>query len=229
MALAATGCASGRPDPLVEGYGLGHVFHPLVKPTSVVIHHRTDERSGKDQVYIFAINGADPLCVGNLDGLCDYLREQGYTHTYFAQPYTRYWFANEISDVRRQDPEAKIVVIGYSWGCNEARSMVNRLNKDGIPVELLVYLGGDFIWNTRESSPPNVRRIVNVRGHGLLLLAGLVDGANLEGARNEWIDSRHIELPSRRQTLELLTDELNNLAGATPTTGVPTASLTSRR
>ncbi len=222
LATAATGCASWRPEPLVEGYGLGHVIHPLVKPIPAVNYHATEDRSGKDHVYVFVINGADPLCLGNLDGMCDYLRGQGYAHTYFAQPYTRYWFPDEIREVRQRDPDAKIVVIGFSWGCNDARSMVNGLNKDGVPVNLLVYLGGDFIWNTKDSSPPNVRRVVNIRAHGLLLLAGLADGADIDGARNERIDCRHIQLPSRQQTLELLTEELNSLAGGATTPGLPT-------
>jgi hypothetical protein len=216
LALAAAGCATEwRPEPLVTEFGIGHLIHPVEEPDHIpvpAVCAEHPELCRKDHVYIFAVNGLNPLCLGNFNGLCCYLREQGFTHTYFAQPYTCFWFPDEIREIRQCDPEAKIVLIGFSWGANCVRSLAHRLDDDGIPVDLLVYLVGDTIWNTPYSRPPNARRIVNVRGRGLILLGGLCDGADLDGARNEEIDCRHILAPSRKETVTLLMEELMALA-----------------
>src|SRR4029078_11401254 len=129
-------------------------------------------------------------------------------------PYTAFWFPDAIREVRARDPEAKIVLVGFSWGANSVRRMGHRLPQGGVEVDLLVYLVGDFIWNTPYSRPPNVRRIVNIRGRGLILLGGVCEGGDPDGVRNERIEGRHILAPSRPETLKLLTEELLALACA---------------
>jgi pimeloyl-ACP methyl ester carboxylesterase len=213
LSVAGAGCAGPwRPEPLVTDFGLGHLIHPLQKPDHVGYPVGCPDPCAKEHVYIFAVNGLNPLCLGNFNGMCGYLREQGFEHTYFAQPYTAFWFPDEIREVRARDPAAKVVLIGFSWGANSVRALAHRLAADGIRVDLLIYLVGDTIWNTPYSRPPNVCRIVNVRGRGLVLLGGLCDGADLDGARNEQIDCRHILAPSRRETLDLVMEELLALA-----------------
>jgi pimeloyl-ACP methyl ester carboxylesterase len=198
IAVAGTGCAGpGRPEPLVKDFGIGHLLHPLEEPEQIRYPPGCAGRCHKEHVYVFAINGLNPLCLGNFNGLCCYLRQQGFEHTYFAQAYTSFWFPDEIREVRERDPEAKIVLLGFSWGANCVRSLAHRLDEDGIPVDLMVYLVGDTIW-----------RIVNIRGRGLILLGGVCDGADIDGARNEHLDCRHILAPSRRETLEIVTEEL---------------------
>src|SRR5258707_407926 len=88
----------------------------------------------KEHVHIFAVNGSDPLCIAGFDGLCDRLREHGYVHTRFGRLCTSHRFAPEIRRLRAVDPCARVVVIGYSTGCNYARSIVNGLNRDGVGV-----------------------------------------------------------------------------------------------
>jgi hypothetical protein len=213
LTLVAAGCATPwRPEPLMTHVGIGHLFHPLDEPDHINYPPGCPQQCHKEHVYTFAVNGLNPLCLGNFNGMCDYLREQGFEHTYFGQPYTAFWFPDKIHEIRQCDPDAKIVLIGFSWGANSVRSMAHQLAADGITVDLLIYLVGDTIWNTPYSHPPNVRRIVNIRGQGLVLLGGLCDGADLDGARNERIQCRHIQAPSQRETLELVMEELLALA-----------------
>jgi hypothetical protein len=77
---------------------------------------------------------------------------------------------------------------------------------------------GDTLQNTPASHPANVCRILNIRGKGLVLTGGdlIWNGSDIDGARNCKVECRHILAPSRRETLELVTEELAALACGTP-------------
>jgi hypothetical protein len=209
--------APGRAEPLVTNFGLGTFLHPIQKPPIISYPPWCQAQPFaccKDHVYIFGINGLNVLCSGNFNGLLSYVRSQGFTNTHFVQLYGTSWIADEVRSIRRSDPQARIVLIGFSWGADFARRITNDLNRDGTEVDLLVYLVGDLIRDTPESKPCNVRRILNVRGHGLILLGGdlFFNGQDIDGARNFTLKCRHILAPSRRELIEVLMEELLNLA-----------------
>jgi hypothetical protein len=221
LLLVTVGCLAGTTrvhalEPLVSSFGLGTVIHPIQKPDCLrcpCCGHRPCTCC-KDHVYIFVINGLDPLCLGNLNGMCRYLREAGFRNTRFDQLCTWLCLARRIRQIRYADPHARIVLIGYSLGCNSVRCLSNVLARDGTKVDLLVYLAGDYIGNSRRSYPPNVCRVLNVNAHGLFITGGdlLFNGTDIDGARNCRVKSRHILVPSRRKTLEVLMEELLALA-----------------
>lgn len=215
---ALLGCAPMlRAEPLVTNFGIGTILHPIQEPEHVPLpscYNQGPCRCCKERVHIFAVNGLNPLCSGNFNGLCKYLREQGFEHTHFGQLYSCCWFSDEIRHLRQSDPDARIVLIGFSLGANSVKCIANRLNREGIKVDLLVYLVGDFVFNKPSSYPPNVERVLNVRAKGLVLTGGdlLCNGADIDGARNCKLECRHILVPSRRETLELMMEELLMLA-----------------
>jgi len=223
-AALAAGCAApgpGKPVALVNDVGTGTFLHPIQRPETVTYPPSCRERPElcrKDHVYIFGVNGLNPLCVGNFNGLLAYFREQGFEHSYFAQLYTSIGIGDEIRKIRRADPDAKIVLMGFSAGCNVAKLIANGLREDDTRVDLLVYVVGDMIWDTPGSSPPNVGRVVNIRAKGLVLTGGDwgLNGADLTGARNHKLECRHILTPSRRETLALMMEELLALACKPP-------------
>jgi pimeloyl-ACP methyl ester carboxylesterase len=235
---AGLGCAApGRAQPLVTDVGLGTVLHPIQKPRAIPCPRCGQVQPCaccKDHVYIFGVNGVNFLCSGNFNGLLGYLRGQGFTNTHFAQLYGASWIADEIRAIRGRDPQARVVLIGFSWGAHAVRRLATDLNRDGTPVDLLVYLVGDLIRDTPESKPCNVRRIVNVRGHGLILLGGdlFFNGEDMDGCRNCTLKCRHILAPSRRETVELLLEELLALAcvpvGPSPATSSPAGAAAAR-
>ena len=210
------GAADARAiEPLATNFGLGAILHPIHEPGAIP---QARQWSGlpchKDHVYIFAVNGLNPLCLGNFNGLCDYLRKQGFRNTYFGQLYSSVGFAAKIRDTRHDDPDARIVLIGFSAGANYVKSTANTLTRDGVRIDLLVYLVGDTVWNTPDSRPENVGRIVNIRAKGLILTGGDFgfNGEDIDGARNYQIECRHILAPSRSETLTILMEELLPLA-----------------
>lgn len=218
VALALPACAGPlHAQPLVNNYGLGSIFHPIQEPPSIPLPPGCVGQNYvccTDHVYVFGINGFNPLCTGNFNGLMRYIREHGFPHTYFEQLYSSRWYADEIRKIRHCDPQAKIALIGFSWGANAVRGLANHLNEEGIQIDLLIYLVGDLVGDTPESKPANVCRIVNIRAKGLVLLGGdlFFNGEDIAGAHNHMLTCRHILVPSRRETVELIMGELYTLA-----------------
>jgi len=221
LLVAALACLAWTPavraEPLVSKVGVGTYLHPIQEPEAVVLpdcYAQGPCQCRKEHVYIFGVNGLNPLCLGNFNGMMGYFRKQGFENSYFGQLYTSHWFADKIREIRRADPEARIALIGFSLGANYVQAIANNLAKDGVKVDLVVYLVGDFVGNSAASRPDNVGRVVNVRAKGIVLAGGdlLCDGSDIQGASNHRIGCRHILAPSRRETLELLTKELLMLA-----------------
>ena len=164
--------------------------------------------------HVFFINGLDPLNLGNFYCLSQFVRTHGYPNTYFGQMPSNFRVRDKIKEIRRCDADARIVLVGYSGGTYVVRTLAHDLQADGIDVDLLVYLGGDMIHNTTHRRPCNARRILNITGNGLLLTGGnlLWKGTTLDCAVNVRIPVRHILLPSRRETIQLLMNEFGALS-----------------
>ena len=203
FALSLPACAQA---PVANFLRLGSLIQPIQEPTSCPVR----ATSGKDHVYIFAINGLDPLCLGNFNGTCRYLQAQGFPNARFGQLHSSHTFEREIRAVRASDPCAHIVLIGYSFGCNYCRFIANDLARDGIPVDLLAYVAGDTIMDKPRSFPPNVGRVLNITAHGCIIYGSDLTfmGYELTGARNQRLDVLHLQVPSQRETITLLLEEL---------------------
>jgi hypothetical protein len=197
------------------------LFHPLhVKPSALPPDAGPVAAPGREHVHVVFINGLDPFYVGNLTGLCEYVRGLGFPGTHLYQFWETESAHREVLRLRSQDPEARFVLVGFSLGANYVRKLANELNDDHVPVELLVYLGGDTVRDGPHSRPPNVRRVANLMGNGLIFLGRNVAfcGEDIEGALNHRQKrGRHICLPSRKQTIDLLSAELLAAADRPPT------------
>src|SRR3954454_11318279 len=111
------GCTPGLKaiEPLVTNYGIGTILHPLQEPKTLsALTSCEGPACHKEHVYIFGVNGWNPLCLGNFNGMLGYLRKQGFPNIYFGQLYTSHTFAAQIREVHRCDPNARIALIGFS-------------------------------------------------------------------------------------------------------------------
>jgi hypothetical protein len=205
-----------EPQPAV--WGLGALIHPLqLDEVNFREQVRAIPQDQKDRVHFFLINGLDPLWSGNLNGLAAYFRSIGFVNTtcyqFPATPKVR----QQIETLRRNDPDARIVLLGFSVGANCVRGLANSLQRDGVAIDALIYLGGDTVFNTPASKPANVGHVVNITGHGLILLGRdlYFKGEDIDGAVNRRMDVRHINLPNRQETINLIGRELIALANGT--------------
>jgi hypothetical protein len=177
--------------------------------------HETD----RDRVHVFFINGLDPLDKGNLVGLSERVRELGFQHVTFGQMYSVPGIRREIVQIHRQDPQAKFVLVGFSFGANLVRVLTDEVQAEGIPIDLLVYLGGDTLTNSPEDRPTNARHIVNITAEGCVwLFAGLIwNGEDIDGAENlrlQGVD--HFHIPTNERVLEMLRVDLMEVVGSEP-------------
>jgi hypothetical protein len=217
QAAEADASFAGAPAPR---YGLGLGFlHPLPSSESDVSGRcRSLSQEEKNHVYIFLINGLDPLYLANLNGLCAYLRALGFAQAEVGQMTAAAAFRDKIRQVRASDPYARIALLGFSAGAYRAESILQMLKRENVAIDLLIYVGADMIRQGEYSQPANVRRIVNITGHGFLLSGYdlFFNGTTLPGARNVRLSARHFALPSHPQTIRIVVEELAALTGEAP-------------
>jgi hypothetical protein len=162
----------------------------------------------RDHVYVFLLNGLDPFNYGNLTGVRDYLQGLGLTRTYYGQCYHAWQFENEIRRVHEHDADAHFVLIGFSVGVNVVDSMARTVQKDGIYIDMLVFLSGNHpVWPMPKDQPANVGRVINLLADGCMGKRG--ERAYAENYRLQ--KTLHFGSPTHPTTLEMLARELTCL------------------
>src|SRR5579871_2814127 len=162
------------------------------------------------RVHVFMVNGFDPLCYANFEGVGEYLRQLGYCHVHYAHLCETAALDNEIRHVQCCNPGARVALVGYSWGANAVNYLSHRAVDDGRPIGLLIHVDGVFL----PAQPPRCGccRTVNLYGHHWWKNAPEVPGA--ENIRLP--DVGHYDVPTLPCVLEVLTNELDAYAGALP-------------
>src|SRR5262249_42723026 len=113
----------------------GSLLHPVDPPRPVVLARVQSVPSwARDHVYVFLVNGLDPGNICNFRGLYDYVRALGFNRVYFGQIWDGPPFVEEIWQIRRQDPQAKIFLLGYSGGANAVSWMAQSLKENGVRI-----------------------------------------------------------------------------------------------
>src|SRR5262245_25855265 len=83
-------------------------------------------RCCQSHVYIFFATGLDPLDCANLMGVVDYCHSLGYNATYYGQLWHFPRFEDEIHLIYHEDPDARIVLVGFSFGANSVRTVADH-------------------------------------------------------------------------------------------------------
>jgi hypothetical protein len=196
---AALGLLLGTSDAPAGGpLSFVHRLAPPPPESMAVCNAVAKDR--REHVHIFLINGMDPLYLGNLVGVRDYLQQLGFSKTYYGELFHWWWFKNQLRSVSRNDPQARIVVIGFSLGGSMADSLARSLEREGLWIDMLVYVDAKSFTHNFHHLPRNVGRVVNVTS-----LSELWDGSSLDGAQNVhegnvW----HFGSPTHPKTLEAL-------------------------
>ncbi len=193
-------------------------LHPVHSEPDVVAACKPLPKCCRDHVYVFLMNGLDPVNYGNLTGLCDYIQDLGFCKTYYGQLYHLWQFKHEIRKIHEQDPDAHFVLVGFSLGCNYVHSLAESVAKDDIKIDLIVWLSGNHpVEPMPHHKPDNVCRVVNMLASGLMWTRGERDWA--ENQRLE--HTLHFGAPTHPQTLAMLSRELCAIASTVPVVEPP--------
>jgi len=167
----------------------------------------------RDHVYIFLVNGLDPINFGRLTGLRDYLHKLGFGQTYYGQLYHFSFFRKEIRRIHMEDPEAHFVLVGFSAGMNVVHALAAGATREGIWIDSLVYLSGNNpVTPMPADRPANVGHVLNVLASGMMGRVGERDYA--ENIRLE--DAWHFDSPMHVRTQQLMAQEVAQLASVVP-------------
>jgi hypothetical protein len=195
---------------LLSGLGCFGFVHPIGPiPCEQMAPCRAYPSCCRDHVYLFIIHGMDPCDIANLGGVRDYIQALGFRKTYYGQIYHTSRFEKEIRRIHQEDPSARFVLIGFSFGANMVRYLANQAQAEGIDIDLMVYLGGNTLNNEPRDQPDNVGKIVNILASGAVF-----NGAWMDRAENiHETDVFHFGTPSHPWTLDMLARELTVVAG----------------
>jgi hypothetical protein len=164
-------------------------------------------------VHIVIIHGLDPLDVGNLRGLRNNIASWGYAYPTLVQFYEGGKAVREIIRLKEANPQAHILLFGFSAGASTSSWVINRLHHHhGIDVDTVVYSAGITLLDVEYNRPSFVGKIIHIRDGGRL-----IPGMNLTGAENyRFRDVWHFGSPMHPNTLAILQNELATLRGSKP-------------
>jgi len=198
--LWTTGCLSFL-------HPIGAPPRDLVKPCDQL------PKPCRDHVYIFFVNGLDPVDYGNLVGLRDYVQKMGFHKTYYGQLYHVPYFESEMCKIHKSDPDARFVLVGFSLGANLVHTLARAVADDGVQIDLMVYLSGNHpVAMMPRDKPDNVCQVLNILASGCMKKFGERDYA--DNLRLE--HTCHFGSPTHPQTLEVLCTALTHIAAQAP-------------
>jgi hypothetical protein len=200
-------------------------INPLVPPPIEEIRSSVEiPQECLNKVHIFFLHGLDPLDASNFTGLHDWVSQLGYRKTHFGQVFHCYHFLKQIRKLHKEDPDAKIALIGFSYGAGMIRDLACSLREDGIEIELIVYLDGVELNGRPLHRPANVRRVVHV------MCFNRPDRRNVDEGENYRLeDVWHFATVTHPVTLRVLVKELGQIASSVPVVHHPPAAITQLR
>jgi len=199
--------------------GCMYIFNPMPDPPSDA--KQLSEQLpcfSRDGVYIFLINGADPLDCGNFYSIRDFLNKLGFLRSYYGECCQGSWLVDEIKLLHKEKPKARIVVIGYGLGADAALEIAEAGAKAGASIDMLMYLEPrGFSFKQVPDTNNDIRKVVVVRRETEHPHDSEIRGAEVISTSG-WC--RHL-VPTHPATLDAIATELTNLAMLVPVPNPP--------
>jgi pimeloyl-ACP methyl ester carboxylesterase len=185
-------------------------------PTEMIELSEQLPKESRLGVYVFLINGNDPLGCANLYGIRDYLNRLGFVKSYYGELYHKWWLEDEIRELHKEKPDARIVVIGYEYGADVALGVAQAGADAGAQIDALIYLEPRGLsFDQVSESQDRIRRVVVVRKEKSYL-----NDTEVHGAETVTVPCfcRYL-VPTHPTTLDAVSTEVTNLAMSVPVIG----------
>ncbi len=117
----------------------------------------------RNQVYVFAMCGVNPLEMIALDTFRDQLNAKGYSKVATGQIVHAIWMASEIKRIRTEEPNAAIVIVGVEGGASTAVRLAEKVGANGSAV------AGVVVFDRRggNRSTTNGQRFLTIANHAI--------------------------------------------------------------
>jgi hypothetical protein len=160
----------------------------------------------RNQVFLFMMNGRDRLELANMLELRDQLCLAGYPMVYYAQRADREWYRREMWRVARDNPGARILLLGYSAAARSVTGLAYEAARDELPIDAVIYL--DPVGASGDLAATLPFRSVAVRSHNWRGGRGL-------GTTDTVLvpNVGHYGLPTHTVTVDTLVQLLTDSAG----------------
>jgi len=159
----------------------------------------------RQQAYLFMVNGADVLELAGMLELRDRLSVAGFSKVYYIQQIDVKWYQYEMRRVHRDEPGARILLLGYGTGAAKVHQLAAEAARDRLPLDSVIFLDPvGLSGNLAETLPTNT---VVVRSHNWR------GGSGLVGTEN-WTATGvgHVALPTHDSTVQNLLRLMTNSA-----------------
>lgn len=151
----------------------------------------------RHRVHVFLINDAVPIDYAGLTRLRNCLNEAGFPQIYHAYPHNIAWLKSEIRQVACDDPEARIITVGYALGAGVAKSLAYEAERYGLAVDAVVLLDPATLVEDTSCQCQCPPIVLGSRQWHKLYEGKIPEGATI-------LDANHLELPYESYTVELL-------------------------
>lgn len=94
----------------------------------------------RSQVHVFLMNGLDVVETGRIHQLRDQLVCAGFAKVYITQRADQEWYAREMRRLAVDEPDARLVLVGYGAAAAPVYNLAYAASRDGLPVDGIVLL-----------------------------------------------------------------------------------------
>ncbi|WP_157506535.1 thioesterase domain-containing protein [Gemmata obscuriglobus] len=154
----------------------------------------------RNRVHLFMVHGLTPSTHTGLNALRLQLGENGFAKVGIGEFYHAWWVKSEIECIRKNDPDARFVLLGYDYGAGVALSLARDLTAKGAAVDAVVLLDP-------KGCAPEPCGV-----HTLLITNGMCTERVPHSARVMVPDATHFTLPAHPTTVAAVADLLRNIA-----------------
>lgn len=150
----------------------------------------------RQQVYLFMMNGSDSLELGGMLTLRDKLCHAGYAKVYYAQQEDRNWFHREIRRLQRDEPQARILLLGYGTAAERTMVLACDAVRDGVMIDAVIFLDPVAVGgNIAETLPIQT---VAIRSHNWTAAPGLITNHTVQ------LPTGHYSAPTHPGTVQAI-------------------------
>jgi hypothetical protein len=175
----------------------------------------------RNQVFLFMMNGNDPLQCADLMLLRDRLCAAGYPMVYYAQRADKNWYFREMRRVARDNPGARLLLLGFSGAAREVAALAFDAARDELPIDAVIFLDPVGVNGDLAGTLPY--HTVAIRSHNWRGSPGLQTSEVVTSDQKG-----HYSLPNNPATVDVLVRLLTEAAGRVelpPPAGLPSLPL----